>query len=106
MKLGFCRRLRCLLITPFAPGFWKNFPKQDLPGPWIAESLVVTPWSSRVDRSKRVEGGLWQAYIEARDLAVDTDMITPVNQHGEIGVDWGIRRPAEDEESGLDNIIP
>lgn len=91
-KLGFFRRLRCMMVAPFAPDFWARFPiNNDDKGPWMVEAIVTGIAYSHVRRSELVKGGLWDAYIRARELAVGVDLATPHHPDGEVGVDWRIR---------------
>jgi len=89
MNLWF--KLKCHLLACFAPDFWKDFPKENEKGPWIAQALLISPFGKQtVKRQKKVEGDLFQAYFVARLLAVDLDWWTP---NKELGVDWLIERP-------------
>ena len=38
---------------------------------------------------------MWDAYIRARELAVEVDMELPRHPEGEVGVEWGIRKPMD-----------
>jgi hypothetical protein len=96
-RIGFRRRLRCILLAPLARRFWDEFPSHDQPGPWVAEAIVTGISYRHVRKSELVRGGMWDAYIRARDLAVDVDLNTPRHPDGEVGVEWGVRKPTEEE---------
>ena len=76
--------------------FWENFPKDDKPGPWIATAIRLTPFSEREVRWAEVKGGLRDAYLVARRLALHVDRETPTgllgSREAEVGIGWGIRR--------------
>jgi hypothetical protein len=91
VKLGFSRRLRCIFISAFAKDFWKDFPPEDSPGPWVADAIVTGIAFRCVRKSEFIKGGLWDAYIRARELAVEVDWDTPIHPEGEIGVEWGVK---------------
>lgn len=54
---------------------------------------------SYVKKWARVDGGLWDAYIRARELAVVVDLNLPCRPHepNEIGVLWRYRRPTDED---------
>jgi len=90
--------LRCLVLSIFAPAVRENLPGKDEPGPWVAEAIVVSPFFSSVKLSELVRGGLREAYVRARWLAVTVDYwMIPSGKDCELGVDWGVRRPTPEE---------
>ena len=96
-NVGFVRRLRCLLMPLFAPDFWRDFPEKDEAGPWAVDAIVTGLAFSHVRHTELVKGGMWDAYIRSRKIAVAVDWTIPRHPDNEVGVDWGIRKPTESE---------
>lgn len=96
-----CRLTGWLLhpvLSLLAPGFWEQFPKDDQPGPWVAEAIVVSPFYRSVKLAKLVRGRKQAAYVMARRLALTVDYwMIPSGKDCELGVDWCIRHPTPEE---------
>jgi len=83
------------------PNFWKDYPKENTPGPWVACAIRFSPWHEReVARRFMPKAGLQDAYVKARKLAWFEDMTMPkCGGWEEVGISWMVRRPLPGEVS-------
>ena len=100
--------LLLLLVPPlwglcrcfYMPGFFKYMPRKNEPGPWIAVAMKTSPFYGCREAAWRKHDSLLRAYISARWLALKLDWAAP-HCDGELGVDWGVRRPLSSDPEGL-----
>lgn len=83
-------RLRRVAIG--CPNFWKEFPKENKEGPWVAEAFT-SYFKDVVKNRILVHGDLFNAYVLARQSAYWVDM----NAHPLVGVGYSVRKPIEGE---------
>ena len=93
------KRIKLWWLSLWCPKFWEHFPTEDKAGPWVAVALSVTFFSRRERARHLVNGGLKEAYIQARRLALNLDNKVLSE---EIGIEWEVRRPFPDET--YDNV--
>lgn len=85
----------------YMPGFWKRMPKADDEPNTLFMAVVIrtNPFNGGGEVWWKLVRGKRKAYLAARWSALMWDWNTPYAD-GELGIDWALRPPTEDELNG------
>lgn len=86
-------KLKLWWLNRQCPNFWKEFPKENKEGPWVAEVFTFHFSKKNVKNRVLIHGSFQHAYVFARELAYEVDC----SAHPDVGVAYDIRRPIEGE---------
>ena len=100
-----------LFKIPFCKNYWKDFPKVQESGKFIAEAIRSTPISSGVVFKEREIDNIQEAYHKARMMALKLSKLTFLETTGtydyhvpageypnSIGIEWIVKEDKNDSD--------